>query len=292
MDARVAQLPFLGYGLGLRAPHYQTIIDTQPNVDWFEILTENYLTLGGQAIRYLAQIRQDYPIVMHGVSLSIGSADPLDEVYLKQMDALIDWLEPAWLSDHLCWTGVAGHNSHDLLPLPYTEAVVEYIVDRVDQVQTRLQRPILLENLSSYVGFAESEMPEWVFFSEIVQRSGCYMLLDVNNIYVSARNHGFDPMAYLEGMPVDKVQQIHLAGHLDLGTHIIDTHDHPIIEPVWDLYAAALQRFGRVSSMIERDDDIPPLATLLAELDQVRAVAARVLGAEHAIGLGAMEAAV
>lgn len=269
-------LPSLGFGLGLRVEHYQTILDTRPNIDWFEILSENYIVPGGKPLYYLDSIRADYPLVMHGVSLSIGSSDPLNLDYLKQLKQLADRVEPAWLSDHLCWTGLNGTNLHDLMPLPYTEEAIAHVAARVRQVQDILGRRILLENVSSYVTYAQSEMSEWEFVRAIVERADCLMLLDVNNIYVSSYNHGFDAHAYLDAIPVNRVQQFHLAGHTNHGNYIVDTHDHPVIDPVWDLYAHAVRRFGPVSTMIERDDNIPPLEELLAELDQARAVAATV----------------
>ena len=268
--------PSLGFGLGLRVEHYQTILDTRPSIDWFEILSENYLVPGGKPLHYLDRIRADYPVAMHGVSLSIGSSDPLNRDYLKQLKHLADRIEPAWLSDHLCWTGLNGTNLHDLMPLPYTEEAIEHVAARVRQVQDFLGRRILLENVSSYVSYTQSEMSEWEFVRAILERADCLMLLDVNNIYVSSYNHGFDARAYLDAIPVERVQQFHLAGHTNHGNYIVDTHDHPVIDPVWDLYAHAVRRFGEVSTMIERDDNIPPLDELLAELDQARAIAAAV----------------
>jgi uncharacterized protein (UPF0276 family) len=262
----------LGYGLGLRIPHYDEILATKPAVDWFEILSENYFVPGGKPLHYLNRIRADYPMVMHGVSLSIGGTDPLNQDYLKQLKTLATRIEPAWISDHLCWTGVDGSNLHDLMPLPYTEAAVRHIVARVQEVQEFLGRRILLENVSSYVSYKQSEMSEWEFLDAITQQADCLLLLDVNNIYVSSFNHGFAAQDFIDGIPVDRVQQIHLAGHRNCGDHIIDTHDQAVIDPVWDLYAAAVRRFGRVSTMIERDDNIPPLAELLAELDHARAI--------------------
>ena len=271
----------LGFGLGLRPPHYQDILDLDPasarRVDWFEIISENYMVPGGRPLHYLDRVRERWPVVMHGVSLSIGTTDPLDRTYLKDLKALADRIAPEWISDHLCWTGVAGLNTHDLLPLPYTEEALDHVVARVGQVQDILGRRILLENPSTYVTFDTSSLPEWTFMAELAVRADCLILLDVNNIYVSAFNHDFDALAYLEAMPADRVAQIHLAGHQNNGNHIIDTHDHPVIDPVWDLYARATARLGRVPTMIERDDDIPPFADLVAELDRARAVAAQAL---------------
>lgn len=267
----------LGFGLGLRTDHYDAILESRPRVDWFEALSENYLVPGGKPLHYLDRIRAEYPLVLHGVSLSIGSTDPLDRDYLKALRQLAQRVEPAWVSDHLCWTGVAGRNLHDLFPLPYTEAALDHVASRVREVQDFLGRQILLENVSSYVEFADSEMTEWEFLAEIARRADCLVLLDVNNIYVSAFNHGFDAHAFLAGIPADRVRQMHLAGHSHCGTHIIDTHDADVIDPVWHLYAAAVRRFGNVATMIERDDHIPPLEDLVAELDHARRVSADAL---------------
>lgn len=265
--------PSLGFGLGLRVEHYEDLLAGTPSVDWLEILSENYMIEGGKPLHYLRRLRERFPMVMHGVSLSIGSTDALDRDYLKALKRLADMIEPAWISDHLCWTGVDGTNLHDLMPLPHTEEAIAHVVDRVRQVQDFLGRRILLENVSSYVSYRHSEIPEWQFLGAIAERADCLLLLDVNNVYVSARNHGFDPRAYIDGVPADRVQQIHLAGHDASGPVIVDTHDAPVCEAVWDLYAHTVRRLGPVSSMIERDDRIPPLAKLLTELDRARAVA-------------------
>jgi uncharacterized protein len=271
--------PSLGFGLGLRVDHYEAILAGAPPVDWFEVLTENYLVPGGKPLHYLMRFRERYPLAMHGVSLSIGSAAPLDREYLKQLKALASRVEPEWISDHLCWTGVAGRNTHDLLPLPYTEEALAHVVERVRTVQDFLGRRILLENVSSYVGFRDSRLTEWQFLAAVAERADCLILLDVNNIYVSSVNHEFEPLEYLNAIPAERVQQIHLAGHENHGDYLVDTHDHPVPEPVWQLYAAAVRRFGAVSTMIERDDHIPPLEELCAELAQARALAARTLAA-------------
>ena len=255
----------------------QLPVDGYPNIHFREVISENFMVAGGKPRYYLQQIREHYPIVMHGVSLSIGSTEPLDQSYLRQLKQLMNDLQPAWLSDHLCWTGVDGVNSHDLLPLPYTEEAIQHVVERLDQVQDFLGRQILLENVSSYISYQESELTEWEFYSEVVERADCLMLLDINNIYVSARNHGFDPQAYINAIDADRVQQFHLAGHSDYGSYVIDTHDHDIPDPVWQLYRDALKRFGPVSTMIERDDHIPSLDALIAELDIVRRIAADTL---------------
>ena len=266
--------PYLGFGLGLRVDHYETILNSEPAVDWFEILSENYLVPGGKPLHYLDRIRERFPLVMHGVSLSIGSTDPLDRDYLKQLKALAARARPAWISDHLCWTGVHRKNLHDLLPLPYTEEAIDHVAARAREVQDILGRQILLENVSSYVSYAQSQLSEWDFLSAVCERADCLILLDINNIYVSSINHEFDPLTYLAGVPGERIRQFHLAGHEDHGHYIIDTHDHPVPDPVWALYAEALRRFGPVSTMIERDDNIPPLDELLAELDQARRIAA------------------
>jgi len=279
--------PFLGYGLGLRPEYYDTIVETRPEVDWFEIISENYMVGGGKPLHFLDRVRAHYPLVMHGVSLSVGGTDPLDMNYLKQLKQLIQHVEPRWVSDHLCWTGQGGHTLHDLLPLPYNEETIEHVVARVGQVQDYLGRQILLENVSSYVSYRHSEMSEWEFYSEVVERADCLMLFDINNAYVSARNHDFDPMEYINGVPVERVQQFHLAGHSDYGNYVIDTHDHPVASPVWELYANAVRRFGPVSAMIERDDHFPPFEELMAELGELRAIADRVQGEASAEKSGA-----
>lgn len=267
--------PFLGFGLGLRSEHYEEILRDKPGqIDWLEILTENYLVDGGKPLYYLDAIRPHYPVVMHGVSMSLGSTDALDYDYLRQLKALIARVEPEWISDHLCWTGVDGKNMHDLLPLPYTEAAVEHLASRISAVQDYLGRQILIENLSSYITYREDSMSEWEFLSAIAEKADCYLLLDVNNIYVSSFNHGFDPLEYLAGIPRERVWQHHLAGHSNEGNLLIDTHDADIIDPVWALYEQTARHFGPVSTMIERDGNIPPLQQLIVELEQARAIAA------------------
>ena len=272
-----------GFGLGLRTDHYADFTATagQP-VDWLELISENFLVPGGKPLHFLERIRADYPMVMHGVSLSIGSADALDADYLRQLKSLVDRIEPGWISDHLCWTGVDHANLHDLLPLPYTEAALRHLEPRIAQVQDLIKRPLVLENVSSYVAYAADEMSEWAFVAELIRRAGCRLLLDVNNVYVSARNHGFDPRCFIDAMPAEAVVQIHLAGHEDHGDLVIDTHDHPIRDEVFDLYAYTIGRIGMRPTMIERDDRIPPLSELLAELAQVRAVAATAADAKRA----------
>ncbi|KAB2638831.1 MAG: DUF692 domain-containing protein, partial [Verrucomicrobia bacterium] len=233
----------------------------------------------GKPLHFLDRIRCDYPMVMHGVSLSIGSSDPFDLAYLKGLRSLINRVQPAWISDHLCWTGTDGLNLHDLLPMPYTKAALDHLVSRIQHVQDYLQQSILMENVSSYVAYRDDEMTEWDFLAEVAARSGCHLLLDVNNVYVSSVNHGFDPYRFIDGIPAEQVRQIHLAGHEDHGSYVIDTHDHPVCDTVWDLYAYAVRRMGLVPTMIERDDNIPPLAELLAELDTARRVVERELAA-------------
>jgi uncharacterized protein len=259
-----------GFGLGLRTPHYEAVLNEPHAIDWLEIITENYLVPGGKPLDYLERIRERFPMVMHGVSLSIGSTDPIDTDYLAGVRALAARIEPHWISDHLCWTGIDGRNLHDLLPLPYTEEALALVVARVGQIQDALGGQILLENVSSYLAFHESDMSEWEFLREVAARADCAILLDINNIYVSSVNHGFDALTYLQAIPTDRVRQFHLAGHSDLGGHLIDTHDHPIVEPVWNLYRAAVARFGAVPTMIERDDNIPALSELVAELQIAR----------------------
>jgi uncharacterized protein (UPF0276 family) len=268
-----------GFGLGLRTDHYRSFVDDKPDVDWLEVISENYMVPGGKPLHFLDRIRCDYQMAMHGVSLSIGSSDPFDPAYLKGLKSLINRVQPAWVSDHLCWTGTDGLNLHDLLPMPYTKAALDHLVSRIQYVQDYLQQSILMENVSSYVAYRDDEMTEWDFLAEVATRSGCQLLLDVNNVYVSSVNHGFDPHLFVDGIPAEHVRQIHLAGHEDHGSYIIDTHDHPVCDKVWDLYAYTIRRMGLVPTMIERDDNIPPLAELLAELDTARRVAERELAA-------------
>ena len=273
---------FLGFGLGLRAQHYQAILEDRPKVDWFEAITEDYLVEGGRPLYYLNRIREHYPLVMHGVSLSIGSCDPINFEYLKKVKVLATSVQPAWISDHLCWTGINGLNAHDLLPLPLTEEALKHVVERVKQVQDFLGRQILLENVSSYIEYQSSMMKEWEFLTAIAEQADCFILLDINNIYVSAVNHQFDPLAYLNNIPTHRVRQFHLAGHKNCEDYIIDTHDAPIIDSVWSLYAAAVRRFGKVSTMVERDDNIPELPELLTELQQAKQIAETVWKEENA----------
>lgn len=268
----------LGFGLGLRPVHYPEILEgplleAPGAVDWFEVITENYTVGGGRPLHFLDAVRERYPVVMHGVSLSLGSTAPLDLDYLGRVRELARRCEPEWISDHLCWTGTDGGNLHDLMPLPYTEEALAHLAPRVERVQEFLGRPLVVENVSSYVSYVSSECSEWEFLGALVERTGCKLLLDVNNVYVSSRNHGFDPRAFLDGVPREAVQQFHLAGHQDHGSYVIDTHDAPVRDEVWELYAHALRRFGPVSTLLERDDHIPPLMELVAELGHARAIA-------------------
>ena len=267
------RFPHLGHGIGLRPPHYQPLLRALREattaalrpVDWVEIISENFMVEGGNPRAVLRQVRAEVPVVMHGVSLSLGSVDPLDAGYLDALAALAHEVEPAWISDHLCWSSFGGHTGHDLWPLPSTEEALSHVVARVQTVQECLRRPILVENVSSYLQFAHAEMTEWQFLSALVKRTGCGLLLDVNNVFVSAHNHGFPAQAFLDGLPRDSVGQFHLAGHRDEGTHLLDTHDHPVCDGVWELYRAAVARFGGAATLIERDDDIPPLEDVVAE---------------------------
>ena len=276
-----ANRPFLGFGLGLRTEHYQHVIEHKPQVDWFEILSENYMVPGGKPLANLDKIRAYYPMVMHGVSMSIGSTDPLNKGYLSDLKKLIERIEPCWYSDHLCWTQFAHTNSHDLLPLPYNETTIEHLASRISQVQDFIGRPMLIENLSSYVTYNESVMSEWQFLNEIAKRSGCYILLDINNIFVSAHNHHFNPQDYINGIDKERVMQFHLAGHSTQEGMLIDTHDHEVCDPVWQLYEYALKRFGAVSTMIERDDNIPAFSELREELRIAEKIATKTLNSRE-----------
>jgi len=248
-------IPNLGIGLGLRIPHYEEIFRDQPAVDWFEIISENFMVDGGKPIENLEKILERYPVVQHGVSLAIGSPDPLDFEYLKKLKALTKKTKTPWVSDHLCWGRLPGAHYHDLLPLPYTQEVIDYVVERAKIVQDYLEIPFALENLSSYVAYREDEMTEWEFYSTIVERANIYMMLDVNNIYVSSRNHGFNPKEYYQNVPLDRVVQIHLAGHTDHGDYVLDTHDNYVKDEVWAIYADVYPRTGGVSTLLEWDDN-------------------------------------
>ncbi len=269
----------LGYGLGLRPIYFDEIMSTRPPVDWFEIISENYMVAGGKPLSMLDAVRADYPIVMHGVSMSLASTDPLDFDYLAQLEALIERVQPAWVSDHVAWTGVHGLTLHDLLPIPYTKESLAHIVERICRVQDYLKRQLVVENASTYVSFTASEMSEQEFVKEMAERADCLLLLDVNNVFVSSFNHGFDPVAFIDAVPVERVVQFHMAGHTNNETHRVDTHDQPVCDEVWALYEHARRRFGGVSAMIERDDNFPPFEELLDELQHMRDIDARVAAA-------------
>lgn len=266
-----------GFGLGLRPAHYREFADGVPRVDWLEVLSENYLVPGGKPLEFLDRIRARYPMVMHGVALSIGGTDPLDLAYLRSLRRLADRVEPAWISDHLCWTGVGGTRLHDLMPMPFDEASLQHVARRVHAVQDLLRRPLVLENVSSYYAFPSDEMAEWQFLAALCTRTGCELLLDVNNVYVSSVNHRFDPFEYIAGLPRAAIRQVHLAGHSREGDRLIDTHDQPVCAEVWALYEWVVGALGPIPTMIERDGDVPPLADLMAELDVAREVSARAL---------------
>ena len=280
LDARPSDAPFLGVGVGLRAKHYPEVLaaagPAQLGIDFFEAISENFMVPGGRPPRVLEEVRARFPLVLHGVSMNVGSADPLDAGYLDELAALASRFDPAWLSDHLCWTGAGGRNLHDLLPLPYTEAALAHVVERVTRVQDRLGRRIALENVSSYFAYQQDAMPEWEFLAQIAERADCGILLDVNNVFVSAHNHGFDPEHYLAAIPPARVFQIHLAGHSEQGPLLIDTHDHPVRSEVWALFESAVRHVGPVSTLIEWDDHIPEFAVLAAEASRARAILARV----------------
>lgn len=268
-----AQRGSLGFGLGLRSTYYQAILEQRPAIDWFEIVSENYLVAGGKALYFLDAIGEHYPLVMHGVSLSIGGPHELDRDYLRQLKHLAERVQPAWISDHLCWSRGNAHQLHDLLPLPYTEESLQHVAARVRQVQDVIERPLVLENVSSYLRCADDQFSEWQFLAALSELSGCELLLDVNNVYVSARNHGFDAWEFISSLPKQRVRQLHLAGHSDYGSYLIDTHDQPVSDPVWQLYQRTLQHLGPVSTLLERDDHFPVLDELLGELDKARRVA-------------------
>ena len=273
--------PFGGFGLGLRRTHYDDFLSGDVPVDFVEVISENYMIEGGRQLRILEEVRAKLPVIIHGVSMSIGSAGGLDEDYLQKLKQLEQRIEPLWVSDHLCWTRNSAHNSHDLLPMPLTQEALQAVCDNIDHAQNVLGRAMLFENPSSYLTFPEDTLSEWEFLTEMTRRTGCYLLLDVNNIYVSAANHGFSAMDYLRGLPLERVRQIHLAGH-DPATPerdiIIDTHDREVSDGVWDLYAKAITMLPQpVATMIERDDHIPPLPELLTELDRARGIASEVL---------------
>ena len=273
-----------GHGVGLRPPHYSHVLENRPDIAWFEVISENFIGLGnqggGRPISVLEKVRESYPIVLHGVSLSIGSVDPLDRIYLSKLKDLIKRVEPEWVSDHLCWTGVNGENLHDLLPLPYNEETIAHVSSQIMQVHDFLGRRMLFENVSSYMSFESSEMTEWEFITEVARRSGCGVLLDINNVFVSATNHAFDPITFLDYIPIETVGQFHLSGHsehVSQAGFLVDTHDHPVSGSVWALYEHAVRRFGKVPTLIEWDDKIPSFPELLAESHRASAIEERIL---------------
>ena len=272
-----AQRGNLGFGLGLRSTYYQAILEQRPAIDWFEIVSENYLVAGGKALYFLDAIGEQYPLVMHGVSLSIGGPHELDRDYLRQLKHLAARVQPAWISDHLCWSRGNAHQLHDLLPLPYTEESLQHVAARVRQVQDVIERPLVLENVSSYLRCADDQFSEWQFLAALSELSGCELLLDVNNVYVSARNHDFDAWTFISSLPKQRIRQLHLAGHSDYGSYLIDTHDQPVSDPVWQLYQRTLEHLGPVSTLLERDDHFPDLDVLLDELNTARRFAAQAL---------------
>jgi hypothetical protein len=275
--------PRLGYGVGLRAEHYEHVLAERPAVDWFEAITENYMDSGGRPLATLERVRRDYPVALHGVGLSIGSVDPLDRRYLRNLRALVRRIEPALVTDHLCWTGVDGRPLYDLLPVPYTHEALDYIVERVCRVQDWLGRRLVLENPSTYIAFAHAEMSEWEFLGALAEHADCGLLLDVNNVYVSAANLGFDPLAYLDAIPRSRVAQFHLAGFTDMGSYLFDTHSAPVHPDVWRLYEKAVQRFGPVSTLVEWDADIPAFDRLRAEAAEARRLAEQIDARAHTV---------
>ena len=271
------QAAIQGCGIGLRLEHFDEIEEQKPDIPWFEILSDNYLIEGTSQREYLYKFRENYPVTFHGVGLSIGSTDPLNMDFLKSLKKLKNEIQPAWISDHLCWTSAHGVVTHDLIPLPYTESVVNHIVDRIKQVQDYLGEQIVIENVSSYLQFKDSEMKEWDFINEVTQQSDCKLLLDVNNIYVSSQNHLFEADEYLYAMPQDRIAEMHLAGYEDRGTHLLDTHSRPVTDPVWNLFTKAVKHFGDVPVLIEWDSDIPSLQRVMEEANKAKTIQQRVL---------------
>lgn len=267
-------MPRPTFGLGLRKPHYAEFLSHKVPVDFVEVISENFMVDGGQPRRILREVRERYPVALHGVSMSLGSADGLDPAYLARLRALVDEVDPMFVSDHLSWSRIDGFSAHDLLPIPYTLEALSVVCANIDRAQAALGRTMLIENPSSYLALGPAEMTEWAFLDAVCDRTGCELLLDVNNVFVSAANHGFDALDYLDGLPHARVRQVHLAGHSQGEQLLIDTHDRPVPPSVWDLYAHVLPKLGAVATMIERDDDIPPLAVLLGELATARRIAA------------------
>ena len=270
---------YLGHGVGLRKEHFPDVLAGSARADWFEVISENFMIRGGRPLVALDRARTMAPVVLHGVSLSLGSTDPLNETYLAELETLIARIEPAWVSDHLCWGSIGGHYAHDLLPLPFTEEALSHVTARIGAVQDRLRRRILVENVSSYLTYTHATIPEWEFLATVAERADCGILLDVNNVYVSAANHGFDAETYIRALPPARIGQIHLAGHSDHGTHLLDTHDGPVIDPVWDLYSLTVDLFGRVSTLVEWDAAVPAFAVVAAEADRARAIETTRVGA-------------
>ena len=272
VDNVIPHWPRMGCGIGLRREHYDLVTRERPPMDWFEVISENFMDSGGKPLQILEEVRRHYPVAVHGVSLSIGSVDPLNLSYLDRLKVLVDRIDPFLVSDHLCWTGVGGHNLHDLMPLPFTEESVDHIIRRVNQVQEHIKRRILLENVSSYFTYEHSTIPEWEFLTEVAKRSGCGILLDLNNIYVNAFNHKFDPRRYLQGIPGELIGQIHLAGYTDMGGYYFDTHSAPVVDEVWSLYRETIERHGLITTLIEWDEQVPPYETLAKEAARAREI--------------------
>ncbi len=267
--------PHLGFGLGLRIPHYAHILAHRPEVDFFEIISENFMATGGIPLYNLDRFLESYPIVLHGVCMSLGTPGPLNMDYMRKLKSLARRTKTPWFSDHLCWTQVGAHHYHDLLPMPYTQEAVRHVADKARIAQDFLEIPFGIENLSALVEFSASEMPEWEFYRAVVERSGCWMMLDVNNIYVSSRNHHFDPQEYIRGLDLNRVCQIHLAGHTDKGTHVLDTHDHPVREEVWELYRTVYQACGGASTLVEWDDNFLSFDATHAEVLRAKEMASK-----------------
>lgn len=276
-------MSILGFGLGLRSPHYDFVLDTLPAVDWFELITENYLAPGGRPRHILHKIREHYPVVLHGLSFNIGSNEAPDQHYLQQLKTLIREIQPAWVSDHICWTGLHGRTSHDLLPIAYNQQTLDQVTAKVSRIQDVLQQSVVLENPSIYLQFKSADMSEADFINALCERSGCRLLLDVNNVFVSCFNLAQDPYKHISAIRQDIVQQFHLAGHTHNGNHIIDTHDHPVSDPVWDLYQHACRHFGATATLLERDDHIPPMPELMAELELARQLQHQALGLQTTV---------